>query len=296
MLLEEAVASVLGQTRSDLELVVVDDGSVDDTPGVLHGLAAQDARIRVLRNSAPLGGAAARNVGIRAAQGEYVAFIDDDTVWGSDKLEQQLNALSTGCCSIGVAYGPYRLVEADGTEVTIGSPAAAVGDPLGVLLRRNFIGTPTVVARRDLVERVGGFDERLPRLQDWDLWIRLAAITRFVYTESVVTWCRVLADGISSRPEALATACKILVDKADEWDLKPTRRADWYTALAHSLMIGGVPHEGRNLHWRAVRTAPWTPHRIPLACLATAGARPYTVSVHLAKAVAGLPKRRWRRD
>jgi glycosyltransferase involved in cell wall biosynthesis len=164
----------LGQRDVDLEVVVVDDGSTDDSQAVLESVG--DPRLEVLRNDSSRGVAAARNRGIQAAKGDWIAFLDDDDLWSPDKLRLQLDrAARTGA---GFVYsGALRLREPD---IVLGIDAAPPPeDFLRQILATNLLpsGPSNVVASADLVRRLGGFDEVLAFAADWDLWIRLASQT-----------------------------------------------------------------------------------------------------------------------
>jgi glycosyltransferase involved in cell wall biosynthesis len=169
-LLSRALASVLVQDAS-LEVVVVDDGSSDETPAELARV--RDRRVQVIRHASPQGVARARNAGLAAAQGTWVAFLDDDDLWAPHKLSAQLAAAGRTAAFV---YAGAVVIDGDGAVKrlsTIPSP-----DELDrTLLGSNVVGTPSsVLARRATLERVGGFDERLAVLADWDLWLRIVAV------------------------------------------------------------------------------------------------------------------------
>lgn len=164
-LLRRALQSVCAQTYANLEIIVVDDASTDDTRAVVACFG--DARIRYLRNEENKGGAGTRNVGVRAACGEYIAFLDDDDEWEPDKTAEQVKLLQryhvTLCGYHGEDRGVARRYQARAT-VNLDE------------LRRGFIrggGTSALMARADVLKQTL-FDETLPRCQDWDLCIRLA--------------------------------------------------------------------------------------------------------------------------
>lgn len=167
-----AVACALRQVDVRVEVVVVDDGSTDRTAERLNAIA--DPRVRVLRLPTSQGGACARNAGIDDARGRWVAFLDDDDVWSPHKLHLQL--AMARAVRAGFAYARAVSVEAPGT-VTRLMALPSPGSLAARLLRTNVMpaGASNVVARRSLLRRLGGFDERLDHLADWDLWIRLAA-------------------------------------------------------------------------------------------------------------------------
>jgi glycosyltransferase involved in cell wall biosynthesis len=168
-LLETALRGALRQQDVDLEVVVVDDGSTDETASCLE--VRRDPRLRLLRHDSACGVAAARNTGIADARGEWIAFLDDDDVWSPRKLKTQLGA--AGAASF--VYAAAVLLDEDGSVVETVLPPDP--DELEHLLLERYVvpaGSSNVMARTDLVRRLGGFDERLSVLADWDFWIRLA--------------------------------------------------------------------------------------------------------------------------
>ena len=170
-MLARALASVLGQEGVTLEVVIVDEGSTDETPERLAAVA--DDRVRVLRNDAPTGVANARNRGISAVRGAWVAFLDDDDFWAPTKLRAQLDA----CAAAEADFSYTGLVTTDPPlewrRVSAAAPAQGLER---ALLGMNVIGAPSsLMVRRPLLERVGGFDPGFSVLADWDLYIRLAA-------------------------------------------------------------------------------------------------------------------------
>jgi glycosyltransferase involved in cell wall biosynthesis len=169
-MLQEAVRSALDQQGVELEVIVVDDGSADDTPEVLGKI--DDERLRVIRHERPLGVSKARNAGIESAEGEWIAFLDDDDLWAPGKLrahlarsaEQELTLSYSGAFMIDERITPMRLMSPPQAEVS------------RLLFGGNVIVSPSVVVlRAEVIERVGGFDDRLSALADWDLWIRAAS-------------------------------------------------------------------------------------------------------------------------
>jgi glycosyltransferase involved in cell wall biosynthesis len=167
--------TALAQEDVEIEVVVVDDGSVDETQ---RGLAAlKEPRLRVVRNVRPRGVAAARNAALAEARAEWAAFLDDDDVWAPHKLRVQLErATATGADF--VYGGAVRLREPD--LVLRGEPAPSAEELARRLLIANVIpaGSSNVLARLRVVRDLGGFDEALVHLDDWDLWIRLAIAAR----------------------------------------------------------------------------------------------------------------------
>jgi glycosyltransferase involved in cell wall biosynthesis len=165
-----AIAAAASQRDVMLETIVVDDGSTDETP---QQLAEMDGPgLRVIRHPRSRGVSEARNAGIAAARGSWIAFLDDDDRWAPTKLVSQLAQARADAADL--SYTASMIVR--------GATCLAVNAPthprdLGkVLPRRNVIGTPSAVAvRTDLLRRAGGFDPDLSILADWDMWLRLVA-------------------------------------------------------------------------------------------------------------------------
>ena len=169
-LVQEAVASVLAQTYRDFELLVVDDGSTD---GTLEALASFAGEIRVLSLPVRRGVSGARNAGIAAAQGEWLAFLDADDLWLPEKLARQMAFME--------AHPQLLLSQTEEIWVRRGlrvnpprSHAKAGGDIFLRSLERCLVSPSAVVLHRRLLDAHGGFDEALPAAEDYDLWLRLA--------------------------------------------------------------------------------------------------------------------------
>jgi glycosyltransferase involved in cell wall biosynthesis len=170
-----ALPSALGQEDVRVEVIVVDDGSTDATATAVR--AVGDPRLRVLRHDAPRGVGAARNTGIDAASAPWLAFLDDDDLWSPQKLRRQLETLTAGDADL--TYTGVVIVDEHRrpTALAQAAPAATLSADLR---RRNVLtgGSSCVVVSTELVRRVGGFDETLPLLADWDLWLRLVPAAR----------------------------------------------------------------------------------------------------------------------
>jgi glycosyltransferase involved in cell wall biosynthesis len=196
-LLEEALGTIFGQHGVDLEVIVVDDGSSDDTSEFVASVA--DGRLKVIRHETPLGVSAARNAGLEAATYPWVAFIDDDDLWAPDKLVAQVEAMQSDpevrwSCSAAVIVNhrmrPIRY-----------QPPSPLRDLGEELLARNVIpgGASGVVLDTSLARRVGGFDLRLSVFADWDFWIRLGLASPVAAVARPLHAYRVHAAGMSNQ-------------------------------------------------------------------------------------------------
>lgn len=180
-----AVDSVLGQSFQDVELLVVDDGSTDATRAIL---AEYGNRVRLLarENGGP---AAARNHGLHHARGEYVAFLDADDYWIAEKLERQVELLDTQP-AVGFCSTATQVVDSAGRPAGDWPCRPDAGPLPDILFQHGTVisgSTSGVLARRHLIEAIDGFDPALRGFEDPDLWIRLAAITRYACIPEALT-------------------------------------------------------------------------------------------------------------
>ena len=176
-----AIRSVLSQTYGDFEVLLVDDASTDDTEAMVKALG--DARIRYLRQHENQDVSAARNRGMREANGQFIAFLDSDDEWLPTKLEQQLEVMGKAPPTVGVVYTGAIRRHDDGSE-RIWLPASR-GDVLEDLLLLNITdsGSASVLMRRNVMRVVGFFDEEIPAMEDYDYWIRVARFYDFDFVE-----------------------------------------------------------------------------------------------------------------
>ncbi|MGD9346182.1 MAG: glycosyltransferase [Candidatus Aminicenantes bacterium] len=178
--IHETVDSVLNQTFSDFELLVVDDGSQDTTIDILN--AIQDPRLKIFARS-HAGVSASRNYGIAHAHGDFIAFLDADDLWTPDKLEAQLKALEQNP-QAAVAYSWTDFIDESGDFLHPGLHTTADGDVYDKLLTLNFIESGSnFMVRREALDDVGGFDSSIDGFEDWDMGLRLAERHHFVVVQ-----------------------------------------------------------------------------------------------------------------
>ncbi len=257
----EGVESVLAQTCTDFELIVVDDGSSDNIAEVLAPYSDQLTFVQ----QSNAGSAAARNHGIRLAKGACIAFLDADDLWMPDKLERQLVCFANHP-EAGMVYGPHLRVEKDGIERPSRREALPSGQIFAELFFKNWVATSSVVLTRETVETVGVFDESLRRAQDHDLWLRVA----HAYPCYALDWPVVkfrARDGSASTDREPLHACVIrIIEKAYEnyKDAPPvvtepmyrTKMADQHVKMARSLLRRGEPKQARRMAATALKYRP----------------------------------------
>lgn len=171
-LLPRAINSVLSQTMQDLEVIVVSDGSTDDTEVVVDRIQNRDNRVRFEHYHPGRGGNYARNEGIRLSKGEFVAFLDDDDEWLPSKLDRQLSLMEQNPKMVLCYTGVHVVYVNENIEYSF--LPKNEGDLSRMILLDNCIGsTSTPMVRKSVFEKSGFFDNDLSALQDYDLWIRI---------------------------------------------------------------------------------------------------------------------------
>ena len=166
--IEDAIRSVMAQTVSDWELLVIDDGSRDDTCKVVEKLAAEDSRVKLLRNEQNMGVANTRNRGLSLCRGEFAAFLDSDDIWLPEKIRNQLDLLEKTGASL--CYTAYGIMDVDGNP-SRGDYLVPDTADFRKLLKENVIGCSTVMLRRKDTECYR-FETTLHH-EDYALWLRM---------------------------------------------------------------------------------------------------------------------------
>lgn len=176
-LLERAVNSALNQTYQNIEVIVVSDGSTDKTDELMTKLKDKSDKITYISYKPGKGGNYARNTGIKAANGEFVAFLDDDDEWHSDKIQKQVDIFNSDS-QIGLVCTGIHAIYQDETATTIFIPPAKYDCSKEILFGNCIGSTTTVMVKNSLLTEEFMFDEKLEALQDYDLWIRLCQVTK----------------------------------------------------------------------------------------------------------------------
>lgn len=184
-LISRAIRSILNQTYTRWELIIVDDGSTDRTEHVVRSV--NDQRISYIKNEQNMGAARSRNKGVQLANYNYLAFQDSDDAWKSDKLEKQMGYLSKHA-EFDMVYSSFVSHHLDGSKVLV--PNRQIGEREGnllpTLLVNNVIGTPTILIKKETFENNGGFDGTLSALEDWDFVLRVSEASRIGFIPDVL--------------------------------------------------------------------------------------------------------------
>jgi glycosyltransferase involved in cell wall biosynthesis len=209
--IKETIESVLNQTFSDLELIVINDGSFDSTLNILSRV--RDPRLKIF--SYPNAGlSASRNRGFSHACGEFVSFIDADDLWTPDKLEAQLKALEVNP-QAAVAYSWVDYIDSTGKFFRSGNHITANGNIYERLLIDNLLenGSNPLIRKQALAE-TGSFDRQMSAAEDWDMWLRLSARHHFVAVPKPQVLYRMSTNSLSTNVLRMEAAALQLIEKA----------------------------------------------------------------------------------
>jgi glycosyltransferase involved in cell wall biosynthesis len=247
--IKETIESVLNQTFSDFELIVINDGSQDSTLEIVSGI--QDPRLKVF-SFTNAGLSASRNRGVSQATGEYISFLDADDLWTPDKLESQLKALQANP-QAAVAYSWTDYIDESNQFLRQGGRITVNGNIYANLLMTDLLenGSNPLICKQTLAE-VGGFDESLKAAEDWDMWLRIAARYHFVVVPSPQILYRQSSQSMSSNVSKQEAECLKVLERAYKQapeslqHLKKRSLANLYKYLTFKA-LEGTPEPRRSL-------------------------------------------------
>lgn len=210
--LPETLESVLKQTFNDFEVIVVNDGSTDETEQWISQV--KDPKVRLISQKNQ-GLAGARNTGITHAQGEYIAILDADDLWEPDKLEKQVRVLDENP-EVALVYTWVGFIDENGNHTGRLFKNRAEGDVWEELTQHNIVECGSVpLIRRSCFDTVGLFDRNLGSyLEDWDMWLRIAANHQFKVIQEPLVYYRQLSSSASRNWEAMDRSFQMVIEKA----------------------------------------------------------------------------------
>ena len=294
-LLERSIRSVLDQTYQDFELIVVDDGSTDNTEEIVARFG--DDRLKYIRRNQSSGSPAApTNTGIKAARGEYMAIQDSDDEWLPGKLEKQMQVFDNASARVGIVYTDMWRISEDGMKKYWHSPrimpeeGIVYGEALGY--RVMCIGTGTLVIKGECFNKAGLFDEKLPMLIDTELLIRMSRYYYFYHIEEPLVNYFTTASSISSSREADITARKLILERYFE-DIKTDRRilARHYFGIGFILCANGEVKPARSYLIKAIVAYPLNIKFLLLAFISLFGQWPCRKTIAIYQNIRGWRSR-----
>jgi glycosyltransferase involved in cell wall biosynthesis len=258
-LIEKAIKSVLKQTYQDFEIIIVDDGSTDNTEEIIRGF--KDKRVKYIKKYKKNRGiSVARNIGIKIARGKYIAFLDSDDEWFPEKLNKQIKILQDGSPELGVVYSISCYIDESGKNINkLRNSKKVEGYIYEDLLGKNYVGTPsTVLIRKECFHQVGLFDDLLNAQEDWDMWIRIAKYYRFALIKIPLVKYRLHPNQISKNLEVkIITANRILIKYANELEIRRGAHSKHYFYIGNRFCHMEKTKEGQRCLCKAISLYPF---------------------------------------
>ncbi|GAB3319814.1 glycosyltransferase family 2 protein [Haloplanus salinarum] len=290
--LERALQSVLDQQYSAIEIIVVDDYS---SPPIREVLTVEDlpsSSIQIIRHDENRGGSAARNTGIDAAEGEYIAFLDDDDEWRKTKIDQQVRVFQSASEELGLVYTGIEQRDSGGKINGVTRPETPRNIKKRLLLD-DFIGTfSSIMVRSEVPEAVGKLDERFPSWQDWEFYIRVVQSYEVRAIPDPLVIRHNEGEQISDNFERKKnTTVPLLIDKyrplADEygWTFKRKWLANLNFRLGYSALSNAKYDEGKRFLRRSIRMNPFAVEPYLYLVFAVGGKRTYEPARRLRRAL-----------
>jgi glycosyltransferase involved in cell wall biosynthesis len=291
-LLEEALNSVLSQTYTDYEVIVVDDGSTDDTP---QRLLKYGERLKVLSLEHTGKPSVARNAAAATASGNLLAFLDSDDIWMPTKLEQQVAFLHSNPSFV-MCYCDATFLSEDGRLLGRQSHRERLrsGWVLRYLLLGNFVPFSTVMVQKKVVEEVRGFEEWLTICEDWHLLLKISSKGEVGLLREPLCQIRVHPQGMTSDKiflfeeaiRAIEDLARTLPEASEKYASYVRRgRARMLSMLGRNYLFRGDTAEARRLFWKALADSPLRLDTMPFLALACLGRRPVLALRSLKKAL-----------
>lgn len=255
----QAIQSVVDQSYADWELIVVDDGSTDDTREVASRFLG-DRRIRY-HYQENRGQPSAENAGIALSKADYIAFLDADDLWLNTKLEKQIPRLEESP-ELGLIYSRRLMIDPRGRRLKANSNPCFRGSVLPALFQQNFICFSSSVVRRRAIEEAGGFNEEYRHANDYDLWLRLALKHQFDYVDEPLVCYRTGHPNLTSHGDRqLQTAIRIMERFCDSHPHaihRSLRSSCFCETYCHLALSYRKQHPGRALvnYLKALRYSP----------------------------------------
>lgn len=261
-MLRRAIDSVLNQTYRDLELIVIADGCTDNTDEIVA--AYNDSRMKFFVHEKSRGASAARNTGIRASTGQYIAFLDDDDEWLPDKLKAQVAAIEKSPPEVGLVYSWIEYIE-DGTKKSIRAPELRGDIFVEMLDKQAITNSSALLIKREVLDAVPGFDEELPRGNDGDFIRRITQYYHVDYVPRVLARIhvehgkeRITRDDKSGLRNAIKAQSVKFLKFGKALSEHPEQAANIYSIIANCYFQLGETRKSLLFHKKAMLTNPWS--------------------------------------
>lgn len=262
-----SIGSVLAQTYTDFELIVVDNGSTDNTKEIVNEYISKDSRVKYYWQENSGSPAGSRNTGIKNAIGEWVAFLDSDDYWYPTKLEMVSKAIDANSEAIAISHYEDKIVAGEYHSTLQHGDKLPQSPYFELLLNGNDLSTSAMSVRKDKLIEVGCFDARKEyfAVEDYDLWMRLAKLGTFYYIKEKLGAFCIASSNMSGNVELINNNLKTLVlnhidtlDVQDKENLKKIHgsRIDYYKGRTYQLK--GDKQKAIPILWRSIVEYPYS--------------------------------------
>ena len=274
-LLRSAIKSILNQTFQDFELIVVDDASKDNTPGVVQSFS--DRRIRYIRHETNKKEGGARNTGVENSKGEYIAFLDDDDEWMPDKLQRQVDLMDSSSLFVGGVYTGFLKIDRKTGKTLARRVPTKRGNIFHDMFIQNWVATPsTVLIRKACFEKVGLFDVSIPFGADYDMWTRISREFHFEYIRDALVNYYVHENRLSHDYELMIKGMEMFNRKYEHFlALDKKHLSDRYHRLGVFYCLVGEIGKGREALLKAIKLYPFDIRNYFRFCLSLLGAQTF---------------------
>ena len=262
--LKNCLESVLNQTYKNIEILIVDDGSTDNTAELMKNFIGTANIKYIYQNNA--GQSRAKNVGIKNANGDFIAFLDADDLWCAEKIKKQISFF--GKNEVGVVYCKAKYFDEDDDEVIFELTSPYIQPKRGkvteALLLDNFVPFSSSMVRKECFEKFGVFDETLKMGIDWDLWLRISTAYEFDFVDEQLFYYRIGHNGQMSKNVEVRQQCsdrimeRFLAHYPETVGVKTIEKATYYTYCNRGEYYRFIDkRKSTNLFLKAIRTLPF---------------------------------------
>lgn len=254
--IDKAIKSVLKQSYQDFEIIVINDGSTDNTEAIVKGFI--DFRIRYICHKNNSGVSEARNTGIRLSRGKYIALLDADDEFLPEKLDMQVKLLRNEPFDVGMVCAWSFNMDKNGDCISKRNLPRKEGYIFEDLLSTNPISVPTVLIRKECFKKIGLFDSSLDGQEDWDMWIRVAKYYKFSLIKIPLAKRRIHPNRISYNLEKkVITAKRIIKKHINELKIRRNIHSKHYFYIGFRFCRMGKTKEGRRYLQKAISLNPF---------------------------------------
>jgi len=256
-LIDKAIKSVLKQTYQHYEIIVIDDGSTDNTEKVVKDL--HHSQIHYIKHNDNRGVSAARNTGIKKSRGEYIAFLDSDDEWMPEKLDKQMKIFERAPLEVGAVYtGNYYIDRKSKKIKKVYIPRKKGYIYEDILKGEGRLYVSTLIVRRECFAKAGLFDEDFPAREDLDMWIRISKYYQFAYVKDLLVICRTHLIQMTKNSEILIEGAKKIQTKYVEvLKKRPYSYSVRFFYLGNKLCHIGQIKEGQKYFLKAIKIYPY---------------------------------------